>query len=104
MDSQLIHHMNPRVPEILSHFGQKHLHLLGLPAQKLSVESYTESFDTVFNLYKVPAAECFLRKRRGLAAFSLISADRLCLIWGNADNIMGLSILMNPKEIRTMAY
>lgn len=60
-DLQLIHHMNPRVPKILSHFGQKHLHLLGLPTQKLRVCSEGEPFETVFNLHKIPAAEHFLR-------------------------------------------
>ena len=58
---QLIHHMNPRVPKILSHFGQKHLHFLGLPTQKLRVYSEGEPFETVFNLHKIPAAEHFLR-------------------------------------------
>lgn len=79
-DLQLKHHMNPRVSEIFSHFGQQDIHLLGLPAQKLRVESEGKSFKTVFDLYKVPAAECFLRKRRRLAT-SFDCKANISFVW-----------------------
>ena len=55
--------MYPRVPQILPHFGQEHLHLFGLPLQELREKPDRESLEAFLDFYEIPAADCFLWTR-----------------------------------------
>ena len=52
--------MDLRIPDILAHIRQQHLHLLQLPAQHRREQAEGEGFEAVFDLHEIEGADGFL--------------------------------------------
>ena len=59
-NSQIKLRMNPRIPNILPHIRQQHLHLLQLPPEHRGEEPQREGLEPVFDLDEVEGTDCFL--------------------------------------------
>lgn len=58
-NSQIKHSMNPRIPQVVPHLQQQHLHILLGPAQDTSEDSQAHSLQTLVQLRPVEATDLF---------------------------------------------
>lgn len=60
-DSQLELGVDLGITEVLADICKEDLHLLGFPTQQLRVQTHSETFQSVLDLYQVPGSNGFLQ-------------------------------------------